>query len=426
MNKDDLDQNDTDIGDIDGSISLDGDERFLDARQAAERLGISRSTLYAYASRGLLRSEPIPGRPRSRRYPRADVERLVLRREVRRDPQTAAPKALDWGTPVLDSAISLIDRGRLYYRGHDVVELARQRSAEEVAALIWCQRFDAASDLFDRSSRRVPRLPRAARDLEILARCQMILPLAAAADPAAHDLRPESVAATAARLLRTLVQVAASARRRDSLAATLASGWKTERVEALDSALVLCADHELNVSAFTARCVASAHATPYEVVGAGLAALAGQRHGGEIRRVDALFREAGDAAGARRALGERLQRGEALPGFLHPLYPAGDPRGRALIELALPLASPEVADLSTAIVAAGEELVGGRPTLDVGLVVLARALSLPPGAAIALFALGRTIGWIGHALEQYALEPMIRPRARYVGVAPAHGPPPSL
>ena len=61
------------------------------------------------------------------------------------------------------------------------------------------------------------------------------------------------------------------------------------------------------------------------------------------------------------------------------------------------------------------DLLGERPTIFFALVTLARALNLPPGGAIALFALGRTIGWIGHSIEQYQANQVIRPRARYIG-----------
>src|SRR5947208_11026624 len=113
------------------------EDRFLTAQEAAAELGISLSTLYAYASRGMLRSEAVPGEPRAKRYPREDVLRLKERKELRRDPERAAPKALHWGAPVLESAITLVENGRLYYRGHDAVALARTWSVEEVAALIW-------------------------------------------------------------------------------------------------------------------------------------------------------------------------------------------------------------------------------------------------------------------------------------------------
>src|SRR4029079_4791002 len=103
----------------------------------AAELGISLATLYAYASRGMLRSETVAGDPRARRYPKEDVLRLKEKKELRKDPEKAAPKALSWGIPVLESAIPLIQDGRLYYRGRDAIELARTATVEEVAALIW-------------------------------------------------------------------------------------------------------------------------------------------------------------------------------------------------------------------------------------------------------------------------------------------------
>src|SRR6267142_415555 len=110
---------------------------YLTAQEAAETLGITRATLYAYASRGQLRSEPIPGRPRQRRYYREDLERLLERKEARRDPAKAAARGLHWGGPVLESGITLIHNGRLYYRGQDALKLADAASLEQVAALLW-------------------------------------------------------------------------------------------------------------------------------------------------------------------------------------------------------------------------------------------------------------------------------------------------
>lgn len=84
--------------------------------------------------------------------------------------------------------------------------------------------------------------------------------------------------------------------------------------------------------------------------------------------------------------------------------------------------SPRFA-LPGAVAAVVDDLLGERPTLDFGLVAVARALGLPAGAALALFAVGRSVGWIAHALEQYADGRMIRPRARYVGPPPSPPPP---
>jgi citrate synthase len=184
----------------------------------------------------------------------------------------------------------------------------------------------------------------------------------------------------------------------------------------LDAALVFCADHELPVSTFAARCVASAGATPYAAVQAGLAALGGTRHGGQTEPAGVFLEEVAASGDARKVIAGRLRRGDGLPGFGHPLYPEGDPRGAGLLRIsaeALP-GNPAVG-LSGAVVEEVEGLTGERPTVDLALATVARALGLPAGGAVALFAVGRTVGWIGHAIEQYASNTLIRPRARYVG-----------
>jgi hypothetical protein len=116
-------------------------DSWISAAEAARLLRISRPTLYAYVSRGFVRSEPTAGKSRARRYAREDVELLARRAEERRDPDKVAEHAMRFGVPVLESSITLIDRGHLYYRGHDAVELSRTRSVEEVASLIWTGAF---------------------------------------------------------------------------------------------------------------------------------------------------------------------------------------------------------------------------------------------------------------------------------------------
>src|SRR6476661_3261389 len=255
------------------------DERFLTAQEAAAELGISLATLYAYASRGMLRSEPSPGESRARRYPLTDVLRLKEKKELRKEPEKAAPKALSWGLPVLESALTLIQDGHLYYRGRDAVELARTATVEEVAALLWTGDPGEARKLFQGEPPGIAwHLPESLTPVE---RCQVALPLAGAADLAAWDLRPAAVAATGARLLRFLAETAAGAAPPlpiPPIAEILQAAGAPGRPEAagpIGAALILAADHELNVSAFTARCVASAAASPYDVVSAGLAALKG-------------------------------------------------------------------------------------------------------------------------------------------------------
>jgi citrate synthase len=176
----------------------------------------------------------------------------------------------------------------------------------------------------------------------------------------------------------------------------------------------------LNVSSFTARCVASAGSHPYAVTIAALAALEGSRHGGATARVDAMLDALRRARVKTSALADRLRRGEPVDGVGHPLYRDGDPRAIALIE-ALRAGWPRSAELAFMldVARAAESVTGERPNLDFALVGVERVLRLPPGSALTLFAIGRAIGWIGHAIEQYAIAQLIRPRAKYVGPMPA-------
>jgi citrate synthase len=404
-----------------------GEGRYLTARRAAEELGVSLGTLYAYVSRGMIRSEVAGGSRRSRRYRAEDVRRLKERRERRRDPDRVEEGALHWGTSVMESAITLITDDRLYYRGWDAVALATGSTIEEVAALIWTGDSSKSAELFPPEPPELSPRIRAVlgSGLPPIETFQILLPLANAEDPAAYDLRPAAVTRTGARILRLMANVAAGEADR-SIVETLGRGWSPHDPGAkalLESALVLCADHELPVSTFVARCVASSEATPYAVVVAGLSAMGGVKHGGQTELVEAFLREAEDVGDARGAISGRLRRGERIPGFGHSLYPGGDPRGAALLRLtsAVYPDSPAVA-LSAAVADEALELIGERPTVDFGLVTLARTLGLPPGGAVALFALGRTVGWIGHAIEQYEGGSLIRPRARYVGEQPDGAP----
>lgn len=449
--------------------------RYLSAAEAAEVLQVSRGTLYSYVSRGLLRSLPDPDGGRARRYDAQEVTRLRAKGRHARTAGIAAG-VLDFGEPVLDSQLSLIDARGLFYRGRSATELAQTASLEQVARWLWLAVAPEApispeDDPFAAAppDQAPPTSALAmARPDEALAAA---LPHGARADAAAWDLRPAATARTGARILRFMsttmaawrpgptaegpaTEGAGPSRRREGempadnehvasaqppvapssfdetgsfggrpgeTARRLQRSWlpaRPEAAEALDMALVLTADHGLNVSSFVARCVTSAQATPWAAVQAGLSALSGARHGGHTLRVTALLEEIHDPAHARQALAERLRRGESIPGFGHPLYPDGDPRATLLLRRAARLAPPSGLDLIESLVAASVELLDEHPTIDLGLVALTRALGLPPATPIALFALGRSVGWIAHALEQQASGGLIRPRARYVGPAP--------
>lgn len=380
---------------------------WLTSREAASRLGVSVSTLYTYASRGLLHPQPAAGRTRAKRYAREQVERLARRHAAAREPRRVAGAALDFGLPVLASGVSLIEDGRLFYAGVDAGQLAERADLAEVAALLWQQPVTpTALPPLSAATRRA-----LAQGLALPMPQRLVLGLSQIATDAAMAQAPPW-AWPQALLAAAVGHVVRDAR---PLHQQLQQAWGLPQAAAdgLRRALVLCADHELNASSFTARCVASTGATPPAVLGAALAALSGPRHGGMTFEVRALWPTLMDRAARSSTLLRWLQARPDLPGFGHPLYPEGDPRARHLLAQL-----PRDARRSR-VIAAVQQARGLAPSVDFALVALCEALRAPPGAAYALFAIGRSVGWLAHAFEQQRSGQLIRPRAAYVGPVPA-------
>jgi citrate synthase len=384
----------------------------LTSRQAADRLGIKLDTLYAYVSRGRLRSVSVPG-SRERRYRVEDVEVLRDTRNSEKGVRGTDPDAL---MPVIGSSICLIENGRLYYRGEDAILLSEMATLEQVATLLW--RDEAGSDSEGGDATSV--FSDGISTSGLIERCQTRLAALADKDLPALDLTRAGVIRTGRRILRELA--ACIALRSPSPEPThrqLAVAWRLDKARAdiLRRCLVLIADHELNASTFVARCVASTGATPYAVVSAALSALSGRRHGGASARAEAMFAEIARGGDPMAVMAGRLARGEDLPGFGQFLYPAGDPRAVAILD-AIVQALPKARTQIESAAAAGTRLTRLHPNVDFALAAAAAGLGLPHNAALALFVIGRTVGWIAHAIEQYESGTLIRPRARYTGVRP--------
>ncbi|WP_084085187.1 citrate synthase family protein [Cupriavidus sp. USMAA2-4] len=396
---------------------------YLTSAEAAARLGVSRQSLYAYVSRGLLRAREAE-RARERRYLAADVERLAQQRARGRKPGEVAKATLDWGLPVLESGITLVEHGRLFYRGTSATELAAAATLEDVAAQMW--QCDAAAAFGARAPARSRTLAGLQRHYRGQRAEASLLPLFAVASEDSATAAQQPCAADLVRgcadLLRLLAACLLGTRPDVApLHLQCARAWGVDAAgaELIRMALVLCADHELNASSFTARCIASTGASLRAGVIGGLAALSGDRHGATTARGEILWDELGVERGRNaieRRMRERLARGGDLPGFGHHLYPDGDVRAAALLSRVLPRHRrwQQLAALASA-------LTGQQPSIDFALVAVRRHLRLPVGAAFGLFALGRAVGWIAHGLEQRTQPGLIRPRAAYVGVRPVGG-----
>ena len=381
----------------------------LSAPDAARLLGVSLPTLYSYVSRGLLASVS-NGASRRKRYPQEDVLRLAARRnDAKRGGQTAVA-AMHWGLPVLETRISHILDGRLLYRGHDATALAQHATLEAAAGLLW---DDGASDYFRQDAPILPPGLAGAPDAAPLVRAMLAMAMLATADTA-HAL--QSGPALMRILAAALLQTAPSAL---PLHRQLARAWHAdaEQTELLRAALVLLADHELNASTFAVRCIASTGASLPAALGAGLAALSGDKHGGGSAAARRMLTAALAAPDARAAIGVFYTAiAPAFAGFGHPLYPHGDPRAAYLLGRLATLSHgyPQLGAILAACATAGD-LLEVKPNADLALAAMELAFGWPEGAGMRVFALARSAGWIAHAAEQAGSAVLIRPRARYIG-----------
>jgi citrate synthase len=390
----------------------------LTARQAADRLGIKLDTLYAYVSRGRLRSVTVPG-TRERRYRDVDVAALLDARSGVRLLASADPEAL---MPVIGSSICLIENGRFYYRGHDAVRLSRGATLEDITRLLWLD--ETGPELTDVIGLGPGHRFSSTSASGLIERCQIRLTSLGDEDLSALDLSRARVARTGWRILRELAAcVAPSLPTTEPIHRRLAAAWRLGEpgADLIRRCLVLIADHELNPSTFVARCVASTAASPYAVIAAALSAFSGRLHGGETARAEGLILELIEVGDPIAVMAGRLARGERLPGFGQPLYPEGDPRATAILA-ALAQAAPEANALAEKAAETGLRLIGRRPNVDFALAATAIGLGLPRHGALGLFIIGRAVGWIAHAIEQYESGVLIRPRARYLGPRPEEEP----
>jgi citrate synthase len=379
------------------------DGGLIDARAAAAMLGVSLSTLYTYVSRQRLGRVIDPATGRSA-FNAAEIVALRERTDRGRRPDRVALASLDFGWPVLSTSISTIKDGALFYRGRDAITLSRDADLEAIAAMLWDSPPNQA--MLDGPDDAQPSAEPAEFEVALLS----WLGRQASMHRNVGAWTPQMARPHAWRILRNALAIATGRRDDQPSHVRLARrlGLNVRALSLLRTALVLHADHELNTSAFTARCTASTAANPYSAVAAALCATMGGRHA--------------DFTGAR-ALIEAHGRGDLtrvsgltdFPGFAHKLYPAGDPRAISLLAILrdIPEMSATIADIDK-LVAAVETMHGLRPKNDFAMAALEIAYDLPADTARMIFLISRMVGWLAHIIEQYGSPSLIRPRASYV------------
>lgn len=390
--------------------------RYYSADEAAKHLGVSLNTLYAYVSRGLVRSEPVSHEKRTRRYHAQDVEKLARRSKGHKASRTTVQRTPTGAPPLVETAITCIGDTDFFYRGQSVLNLADKGSFEETVAILWGSgghhpnRPDAYEyDLIEETLRLSPK-----GQSPVETFLSLLLTLNNR-DVRAFDFTPTATAQTGIVMMDSLARILTGHWRKKSLSAHLASHWSVEpsRCKLLDAALTLVADHELDMATYVTRATASAGCSAYSAVAAATHIFFGRRHGGSMERVYGLLSEADHQNGLYEVIVSRMRRGDPVPGFGHHLH-AIDPRADYLLH-ALP---DRQGYIDQALTASQELLKGAHPSADFALVLLERELSLPSNAGVYLFYLGRMAGWVAHIIEQHVHGHPLDPRTRYVGDAP--------
>ena len=410
---------------------------YLSREEVTRVLNIRAQTLYAYVSRGWIRSVSRPG-TKLKLYSREDVERILERIRARRGHGAVAAAAMRWGDPIIRSAITEITADGPKYRGRLALDLARGgHPFESVAELLWSGiAFDEPiaweatpppfppGELIDRVGVEQPQsqlLPSMAL---------LTIALGMSRGVPSERIKQGTALIAARQLIRALTGCFGFLGRRpayvppqpgDAVAASIARACgiaaSAEAVAAIDAALILSADHELAPSTFAARVAASTSADLHSAVSSALCTHSGTQQGRSCDRLEELLGSVDNPAALRRRLDALQRSGAKLTGFNHPFYPRGDPRSEYLVELARSVRRPgRRAVLAFRLLDDARDRLQSRPSIEAALVVLACALGLPQGAAGGLFALGRCAGWVAHILEQRMYGFMLRPRAQFASL----------
>lgn len=405
--------------------------------EVLEILNIKQSTLYAYVSRGIIKTAPHPDGRKSL-YFRTDVERVRSRKRGRPPQSAAAESTMHWGAPVVTSAITQVTAGGPIYRNRSAVEMARSGvSFETVAQLLftgtWQDNFGAWAgiDTPQDVQRLLQSYPEGVRSNDI-GNLLGIVTMALGMHERGTAEISDGKSVTAARLL---IQTMAGClgflqtkgrfavrRPLEALAAFILRashvGASPEALRALNGAMIVLADNELAPATFAARIAASTNADLFNCVAAAIGSHVGFSTGTATQKVETALLHTTTAKDLRQRIPLVREYGASLFGFNHPMYPEGDPRADVVLELVAGLPNLDAGSRNTLeFLANVRQDLRAYPGVAVAMVTLSRALGMPDGSSTAIWILSRTAGWVAHILEQRTQGFLLRPRAKFVGVA---------
>jgi len=350
-----------------------------------------------------------------------------------------------------ESGICYIDgeKGILAYRGYNIHELAPNSTFEETSYLLWFGRLPNANELKDVSdkmsaSRALPPqvialLKAVPRDAVPMAVLRTATSACAMYDSEAEDMSPEANLRKAIRLNAQCATIVAAfhnirdgkepiAPRADLSHAgnfyymLTGNDPSSTSIRALDVALILHADHELNASTFAGRVTAATLSDIYSAVTSAIGALKGPLHGGANEAVMKMLLEIGDISKVDAYVHNLFAQKKKIPGFGHRVYRTEDPRATHLRRMSKEACERAGQSKWFEMSARIEEIVKTEKKINANVDFYSASTYYVSGMPIDLFtpffAVSRMSGWTAHILEQYANNRLIRPRAEYAGPAP--------